>query len=108
MKQLGELQGHAKAFEALDAELIFVFREEREGVEGLKKIQKRFPTKYTLTLDFDKKSSEAYSSQRGTFDNYVIGKDGKIAEVIDGTLRTRATSKQLIEVLEKLQAKEEP
>lgn len=104
MKQLGELQGQAKKFDELNAELIFVFREEREGVAGIKKIQKRVPSEFTLALDPNKKSSAAYSSRRMTFDNFVLDREGKVAAIIDGTLRTRATAKQLISVLEKLEA----
>ncbi|MFN3191878.1 MAG: peroxiredoxin family protein [Aureliella sp.] len=104
MRQLGELQGQAEEFKKLDAELIFVFREEQKGVEGLKMIQQRIPTKFTLALDPNKKSSKAYSTQRMTFDNFVIGKDGKVAAIIDGTLRERASAKKLIEELTKLES----
>ena len=103
MRQLVELRKHAEDFAKLAAELIFVFREEQKQVEGLEIIQEKYPSKFLLTLDQDKKSSGAYSSQRMTFDNFVIDKDGKIAAIIDGTLRERATSKQLLEVLKKLQ-----
>lgn len=104
MRQLGQLQKNAEDFEKLNAELIFVFREEQGGVEALKKIQKQFETKYLLTLDPNKESSKAYSSERMTFDNFVIGKDGKIAAVIDGTLRERATSEELLKVLKQLES----
>lgn len=104
MKQLGELQRHAEEFKKLDAQLIFVFREERGGVEALKKIRDRHQTQFTLTLDLDKKSSSAYSSADKTFDNYVIDKQGRIAATIDGTLRERATAEELIKILKKLQA----
>ena len=106
MRQLGELQKRADEFKGLEAELIFVFREEREGVDGLKKIQQQHNTKFTLALDFDKKSSKAYSTRRMTFDNFVIRKDGQVAAIIDGTLRERATADELIKVLKKLQAAE--
>ncbi|MEM7558243.1 MAG: redoxin domain-containing protein, partial [Planctomycetota bacterium] len=83
MRQLGELQKRAEEFEKLDAELIFVFREEAKGVEGLKIIAKNKPTKYTLAIDPNKKSSKAYSTRRMTFDNFVIGKDGKVVKIWD-------------------------
>ncbi|MFK7734752.1 MAG: peroxiredoxin family protein [Pirellulaceae bacterium] len=105
MKQLGELQGKAAEFEKLNAELIFVFREEQQGVEGLKKIQKRVPTKYTLALDLNKKSSKVYSTRKMTFDNFVIDKDGKVAAIIDGSLRERATAKELLKILAELESK---
>lgn len=97
------MQESAKEFEKQDAELIFVFREESKGVEGLKLIQKRVPTtKYTLAIDRNKKSSAAYASERGSFDNYVIDKEGNVAAILDGTKMKRASAKQLFEVLEKL------
>jgi len=105
MKQLGELQKKAAEFEKLNAELIFVFREEQKGVKGLEEIQKRFDTKFTLTLDPNKESSKPYSTKRMTFDNFVIDKDGKVVAIIDGTLRTRATAMQLMKELTKLQDK---
>ncbi len=103
MAQLGELQKHADEFKQLDAELIFVFREEEEGVEGLKKILAKHPNKFTLALDKDKESSRAYSTKRMTFDNFVIDKEGNVAGIIDGSLRVRATSEQLREILQGLQ-----
>lgn len=105
MRQLGELQQKAGEFEKLDAELIFVFREEAKGVKGLEEIQKKFNTKFTLALDLNKESSKPYSTRRMTFDNFVIDKQGKVVAVIDGTLRERATAKQLIEELTKLKDK---
>ena len=44
MKQLVQLQENANKFAELNTELIFVFREEKEGVDGLKKIQQRTKT----------------------------------------------------------------
>ncbi len=102
MRQLVELQKQAEDFKKLDAELIFVFREEAKGVEGLKIIAKRIPTKYTLATDPNKKSSKAYSTRRMTFDNFVIG---KVIKIIDGTLRERATADELLTVLKGLQEK---
>lgn len=105
MRQLGELQQQAEEFKKLDAELIFVFREEAKGLEGLRIIAKRIPTKYTLAIDPNKKSSKSYSTRRMTFDNFVIGKDGKVVKIIDGTLRERATADELLTVLKGLQEK---
>jgi peroxiredoxin len=106
MAQLVELQKRADEFEELDAELIFVFREEKEGVDGLEKIRDKYKTKFTLALDLDKKSSGAYSPEQRTFDNYVVDKQGQIAAIIPGTLTKRATADALIKVLKVLRAKE--
>ena len=102
MKQLGQLQEYASQFKSLNAELIFVFREESKGVEGLKKIQARVPTQFTLAVDPNKKSSKDYSPQPRTFDNYVIDSNGKVRAVIDGTLRERAKAEQIIKVLKEI------
>lgn len=99
MAQLVQLQKQADDFKKMNAELIFVFREEQEGVDGLKKIKDKYKTDFTLTLDLNKKSTKAYSSANRTFDNYVIDKTGIVRGKIDGTLRERATAKQLLKIL---------
>lgn len=99
MRQLVELQKHAEDFKRLNTEMLFVFREESEGVEGLKKIKDKHKTTYRLSLDFDKKSSKAYSPKNRTFDNYVVDSKGIIRGIIDGTLRDRATAEELMKVL---------
>ena len=103
MRQLVELTKHAEQFRSLNAELLFVFREESEGVEGLKKIKEKYDPPYRLMLDFEKKSSSAYSPERMTFDNYVIDSTGKVRGIIDGSLRERATAEQLVKVLKKIE-----
>ncbi len=104
MRQLVELQKHADEFKKLNAELIFVFREESDGIDGLQKIQDRHPTGFTLAIDPEKKSTKAYSPKRMTFDNFVIDSEGTVRGIIDGTLRDRATAKELIKVLKKIQS----
>ena len=103
MRQLVQLKEHESEFKDLNAELIFVFREERDGVDGLKKIKEKQDPPYRLALDLNKKSSKAYSPRRMTFDNFVVDSNGVIRGVIDGTLRDRATAEELIKVLKKIQ-----
>ncbi len=107
MRQLVELQKHADDFKKLNAEMIFVYREESEGVDGLKKIKEAQNTTYRLSLDFEKKSSQAYSPEPRTFDNFVIDSDGIVRGIIDGTLRDRATAEELMKVLKEIQADSE-
>jgi len=107
MKQLVQLQKNADDFKKLNAELIFVFREERLGVEGLEKIKDKVKPTYRLALDFDKKSSSAYSPKKKTFDNYVIDSDGTVRQIIDGTLTVRATAEELIKILEEIESERE-
>lgn len=106
MKQLVQLQKRADEFKALNTEVIFVFREEKEGVDGLKKIKQGTKTTFTLALDLDKQSSKTYSPKQMTFDNYVIDKDGNVAAIIDGTLRDRATADELLKALKKIEQKD--
>jgi peroxiredoxin len=103
MRQLVQLQQHAEEFKDLNAELIFVFREEREGVDGLKKIKEKQNPPFTLSFDLDKKSTKAYSPAPRTFDNYVVDSKGNARGIIDGTLRDRATAEELIKVLKQIQ-----
>ena len=103
MRQLVQLQKQSDDFKALNTEMIFVFREEKDGVDGLKKIRDKTKTGFTLTFDLDKKSTKAYSTKRMTFDNFVIDRKGNVQAVIDGTLRDRATADELLKVLRKLE-----
>ena len=106
MRQLVQLQEYADDFQELNAELIFVFREESEGVEGLKKIKQKHNTPFRLGLDLEKKSSRPYRPEPMTFDNFVIDSGGTVRGIIDGTLRDRATAEQLIKVLKEIEGKE--
>ena len=104
MRQLVQLQQHADEFKNLNAEMLFVFREESDGVDGLKKIKEAQKTTYRLGLDLNKKSSKAYSPKRMTFDNFVIDSSGTVRGIIDGTLRDRATAEELMRVLGEIQS----
>ncbi len=108
MKQLVQLQKHSEVFKQLNTELIFVYREEAEGVDGLQKIKDKFKPTYTLALDFEKKSSAAYSPEKMTFNNYLIDSGGTVRGIIDGTLRDRATADELIKILTEIEAEREP
>ncbi|MGB7345334.1 MAG: hypothetical protein WBD20_14055, partial [Pirellulaceae bacterium] len=97
------LQSQAGDFKELNAEMVFVFREETDGVEGLKKIEAKIAPEnrklIRLAVDLNKKSSTVYSSKNRTFDNYVIDSKGIVRGIIDGTLKDRATADELIKVL---------
>lgn len=102
MRQLGQLQSHAKELAEQNAEVIVVFREEQQRVEGLKKIKSSRKTDFTLVSDLGAKATASYSAGKGNFDNYVIDKTGTIRAVIDGTLRERATADAILNVLQKI------
>jgi len=103
MQQLVELQKRKETFKRLNAEVVFVFREESLGVNGLKKIWAKHATTYALALDNEKKASVSYSPKPMTFDNYVIDSHGVMRKIIAGSLRKRATAAVLIDALRKIQ-----
>ena len=105
MRQLVQLKERESEFKALNAELLFVFREEQEGVDGLKKIKEKHDPPYLLSVDLNKKETGVYSSKRMTFDNFVIDSKGVVRAVIDGTLRDRAKGDELIKVLKEIEKK---
>ena len=83
MKQLGELQKNgAQQFKELGVEVVAVFREEREGIAGLKKIKNRTKVNFTLALDTPANATKAYSNGRKEFDNYLVDGTGVIRGVI--------------------------
>lgn len=85
--------------------MICIFREESEGVAGLKKTLAATKSPFTLAVDKDKKSTKAYSSKRMTFDNFVVDKDGVVRAIIPGTLRDRATAEALLKALQSIEGK---
>lgn len=104
MGQLVQLQKHARDIDQLNADVYVIFREEREGIDGLRKIRERTDTTFTLLTDLDGKNSAAYSPKPRTFDNYVISREGKIVALVPGTLKTRASAEQILKHLRQLQS----
>ena len=102
MAQLGELKKNADKFQAMGVEVIAVFREDKKGVEGLEIIKKKTGVEFTLALDTGANNTSKYSPVKKTFDNYVVDKTGVITKIIEGDLRNRAKSKQLLDELGKL------
>ena len=100
MNQLVELGKNAEKFKAAGAEVIAVFREEQKEEYGLKAILKKTSTTYTLALDNGKKKTARYSVGKGEFAGYVINPEGIITKIIQGDLRNRAKSAELLEAVE--------
>ncbi|GAA5494749.1 MULTISPECIES: hypothetical protein [Rubritalea] len=84
----------------MDAEVISVFREEKEGVEGLQKTAKRTKASFQLLDDLGATQTKVYS-QEG-FDSYIIGIDGRVEAKLDGVKKVRPAAKKLVEELLKL------
>ena len=107
MNQLVELGKNANAFTEAGAEVIAVFREEKEEVEGLNKIVDKTKTTFTLALDNGNEQTARYSTGRREFTGYVINPKGVITKVIEGDLRNRAKSAELIEAVKATMPKKE-
>lgn len=103
MAQLVQLQKKADEFKKLQTEIVIVYREEKSGVDGLKKIKSASKTTFTLALDLDKQSSGAYSPDKGTFTNYVIDRKGVIRKTFPGTKVRRAAADDLLKTLREIQ-----
>lgn len=103
MKQLVELQKQHAQFEKLDAEVMVVYREEKSGVEGLRKIRDASKTTFTLALDLNKASSGAWSPGKSEFQNYVIDRKGIVRRILPGTKTDRASADVLLNTLRMLQ-----
>ena len=102
MAQLGELKKNEDKFESMGVEVIAVFREDQKGIEGLELIRKKTGVKFRLALDTGAKQTAKYSPVKRTFDNYIVNQTGVITKVIEGDLRNRAKSDQLLQELGKL------
>ena len=107
MNQLVELGKNANAFTEAGAEVIAVFREEKEEVAGLQKIVNKTKTTFTLALDNGKKQTPRYSAGRREFTGYVINPKGVITKVFEGDLRNRAKSAELIDAVKATMMKKE-
>lgn len=108
MAQLVKLQERANEFKAAKTEVIVIFREEKDGVEGLKKSQARSKSTFRLGLDPEKKNTAAYSPKRGQFANYVIDSKGIVRGMVDGDLRDRATADELLAFLKTINEEPQP
>ncbi len=94
MRQLGQLQKSYQQFRALGCEIVAVFREEKDGAEGLKKARGTTHAEFPFLMDLDAEHTGAYS-QNG-FATYIVGSDGKILAELDGTIMLRPTVKQIL------------
>lgn len=96
MRQLVELGKNKAAFAEAGADVIAVFREERQKEAGLNKIKAKTKTSFNLALDNGNKQTSRYSPGRREFSGYVINSSGVITDIFQGDLRNRAKSAQLI------------
>ena len=107
MRQLVQLKQKEAEFKKLKTELVFVFREEKKQVEGLKAIQAKRKTKFTLLTDFGGRKTRGYSRKKGQFATYVIDKKRILRDVLDGTKPKRPNVDLILKAVRKLEAAKE-
>ena len=81
---------------------MLVFREERKQAAGLKAIQRRQKTKFTLLSDLGAKATKPYSNKRGEFATYVIDNKGVVRTVFPGTKGRRPDTNKVLAAIQKL------
>lgn len=99
IKQLVQLQKSSADFKKLNTEVVVVFREERDGLKGLKTTQTK--TKLTtLLLDTPTKITSDWS--KDTFATYLIDSNRIIKAVMNGTKKKRPSSTEIIQKAEEV------
>ncbi len=90
----------AEQLKEAGVEVIAVFREEREGVEGLEKIREETETTFTLGVDNRATNTRAYGTR--TLGTYVIDSSGVVQKYFPGNVRKRVGQEDLLEAVEAL------
>ena len=104
LRQLIEFRRNAEAFTEANAEILFVFREESKGIDGLKAIQARAKSNFAMALDNGKAKTSLYSASEGEFSTYIIDDSGTIQEIIKGDIRNRVKSRRILDSVDSLSA----
>ena len=100
---MGHLKQLAKSYEKIaetGTEVIVVFREERNGEDGLKRSKKTSSATFPLVLDLGKIKTAKYSSDG--YATYVIDKSGKISAIHKGTKKNRPQPEAILKSLKSL------
>lgn len=100
MGHMQALQKRSAEFDAAGAQIVAVFRENKEGVEGLKKVRKASKAEFLLLDDPDKQQTKAYSPEG--FAAYVVDSQGIIRGVFDGTKTGRPDPDKLLAAVKEL------
>lgn len=104
LRQLIEFRRNVEQFEQADAEIIFVFREESKGIDGLKAFQARSKTNFTMALDNESIKTGAYSPGDGEFSTYIIDESGTVQKILKGDIRNRVKSRKILDAIDSLSA----
>lgn len=97
MGQLKNLQENYEDISKAGGEVIVVFREERDGVEGLMKSKKVAGAEFPLLLDLGAKNTADYSTSG--FTTYIIDQEGKVKKILAGTKPKRPKAEAIIAAL---------
>ncbi|MBI1346168.1 redoxin domain-containing protein [bacterium] len=101
MGHMQALQKQLAEFESAGAQVVAVFRENTEGVAGLKKVQMASKAEFLLLDDPKGEHTKPYSPEG--YDAYVVDQAGKIRVVIDGTKTGRPAPEKLLQAVKELQ-----
>ncbi len=83
-----------------------VFREEKDGVAGLKMAREKTDATFPFLMDLDAEHTSAYSRKK--FATYVIGGDGKVLAELDGSVMLRPTVEQILAQMPKGEPDDSP
>jgi len=97
------LQQAYPKFKKLDAEVLAVFREERDGAAGLAKVRSKTKAAFPLLLDLNKVATGEYSDSG--FHTYLINKQGKIEMVLTGKITNRPSGEEIFKAAQEVFAK---
>ncbi|RMG33109.1 MAG: hypothetical protein D6725_16345 [Planctomycetota bacterium] len=100
MEQLGQLQRHYRAFKKRNCEVLVVFREEQDGVAGLKRARATAKAEFPLLLDLDAQHTGRYS--RGEFAAYIIDRRGIVRSKLSGTKTVRPAAEEILSKIDEL------
>ena len=98
-----QLQKDYAKYKALDTDIVCVLREEKDGVEGAKKMAKKTGAEFPILLDLGKKETAAYSGEG--FHTYLIDRMGVLRYDIAGVKAKRPTSAMILDELTALSKK---
>lgn len=99
MRQLGQLHRSYGEFEKLNTEIVAVFREEKDGVEGLRKSRASSKAEFPFGLDTDAEATAAYSHDG--FNTYIVDTQGTLRATLKGTKMVRPSAEEILKKLSK-------
>jgi len=104
MKQLVQLQQQYHEFQSAGCEIIAVFREEKDGKDGLKKSLERTRAEYPLLLDTPPEATKSYSPDG--FHTYIIDPAGVVRVDLPGTKMKRPDAEEILAALQEAETQQ--